>query len=399
MKFAYPLELFPQHGESWIRYELEELARRGHGVRVYATWPRPVPLEARAPAVYTGEVAPVRAVLAAPALAPALPLVARLLASSLRPRWQLRVLRATSQALHLAADLERFEPDLLVCHFAGNRALLGSILAAICGRPFVMVMHARDVWRPVPGLPALVGAAAAVWTISQFNVDHLRQSRPDIDWGKLRLVRVGVALDEFPFAPAPAAPPQLLFVARLVPAKGADTLIEATATLARAGRPFTVTLCGDGPARPELEALSRRLGVEGQVRFAGKVASVEIAARLRAASAFVLPSRRNGDHMDGIPVALMEAMAVGAPVVTTDVSGIPELVQDRRSGVVVRSGDARALAEGIERVWDMGAAEREKLVREARRTVERLHDVAAVADELERVAAARAVRQAVVADA
>lgn len=399
MKFAYPLERFPQHGETWIRYEMEELLRRGHAVRAYVTWPRPEGLAAPVLAVYIRELAALRAVLAAPALAPALPLVARLLAASFRPRWHLRVLRAAAQALRLSDELRAFDPDLLVCHFAGNRALLGSILAAMSGRPFVVVMHARDVWRPMPALPALVAAAAEVWTISQFNVGHLTRSRPDIAWGKLRLVRVGIALGEFPYAPAPAEGRQLLFVARLVPAKGADTLIEAASILARSGHSFMLTLCGDGPARAELEGLARRLGVEGRVQFAGKVPSAEVATRLRAASAFVLPSRRIGDHMDGIPVALMEAMAVGAPVVTTDVSGIPELVRDGKSGVVVPAGDAAALAAGIERLWGMRPAAREELLREARLTVERLHDVRTTVDELEQVALVPAPRQAVMSDA
>lgn len=386
MRFAYIQEIYPQNGETWIRYEMDELARQSHTVRLYVTWPRPIngpPVNPSIERVYVTEQSPARVALSGGHLRPALPHVLRLLRASPHPRWTLRVLRAVSQASAVVRDFLTFRPDLVVCHFAGNRALLGSILAQAAQLPYVMVMHAGDVWRRSPGHPALVQTAHEVWTISQFNVTYLHRHYPDIDWSSLRLVRVGINLAEFPFTPTmDVGQHELVFVARLAPGKGVDTLLHACALLAHDNWTFEVSILGDGPQRAEMEALAGRLGLGRQVHFRGSVPSVVVRDHLRRAAAFVLPCRREGAFMDGIPVAVMEAMATGTPVVTTAVSGIPELIKDGENGVLVDPDDPAALAAGIRRVWKLPRWQRLQLVEQARATVDHRHDVRLVATEL-----------------
>jgi glycosyltransferase involved in cell wall biosynthesis len=138
--------------------------------------------------------------------------------------------------------------------------------------------------------------------------------------------------------------------------------------------PYELTIFGDGPLRATLEsqAAAHRLGA--QVRFGGAVPQEEIARQMRACHAFVLPCRRdrNGD-MDGIPTVFMEAMATGRPVVSCAVSGIPELVRDGETGLIVPPDDPAVLAGALERLAG-DAALRARLGAAARRLVERQHD-------------------------
>jgi glycosyltransferase involved in cell wall biosynthesis len=142
-----------------------------------------------------------------------------------------------------------------------------------------------------------------------------------------------------------------------------------------------LTLVGDGPLRASLEAQSRRLGLEGNVRFAGAKTHEEIPGQLAEADLFVLACVIAGLDQDGIPVALMEAMGAGVPVVSTRVSGIPELVEDGVSGLVVEPGDRSGLAAAIGKVLD-DAELRQRLSRQGRRRVLEAFDLARNAGEM-----------------
>jgi colanic acid/amylovoran biosynthesis glycosyltransferase len=124
--------------------------------------------------------------------------------------------------------------------------------------------------------------------------------------------------------------------------KGQGVLIEAIATLARDGADVTLTLVGDGPRRPALERLAHRHGVADRVRFTGRVGQDDIGAHYAAADVFCLSS-----FAEGVPVVLMEAMASGIPVVATRINGIPELIEDGESGILVTPGRADLLAAAL----------------------------------------------------
>jgi glycosyltransferase involved in cell wall biosynthesis len=171
---------------------------------------------------------------------------------------------------------------------------------------------------------------------------------------------------------------ELLAVGRLDPIKGFDVLVDALGELAKTGRKFRCRIIGSGPLEGDLRARIDRHGIGDWVELLGARPQAEVRAALNAASVFVLPSvvTATGDR-DGIPVSLMEAMALGTPVVSTRVSGIPELIEDGREGLLVPEKDAAALAAAIARLLDdpdlgprLAVAARAKVEREFDASVE-----------------------------
>ena len=141
----------------------------------------------------------------------------------------------------------------------------------------------------------------------------------------------------------PTAAPRLVCVGRLCEAKGQLLLLDAAARLAARGIPFELILAGDGPMRGELEALIRRHGLAHQVRITGWISSADVRREILAARAMVLPS-----FAEGLPVVIMEAMALRRPVLSTYVAGIPELVRPRETGWLFPAGSIESLAEAMQ---------------------------------------------------
>jgi glycosyltransferase involved in cell wall biosynthesis len=170
---------------------------------------------------------------------------------------------------------------------------------------------------------------------------------PVSHWGKLHVVRLGVELDRF--RPTDGREARAAFhlasVGQLQPAKGYYLLLDAVATLAGDGHDVRLTLAGDGPDRAALEDHARRTGVGSRVRFLGEVNQEQVRALFADVDVFVLPS-----FAEGIPVVLMEAMASGLPCVATRISGIPELIVEGESGLLVTPSEVGELAAAIARL-------------------------------------------------
>jgi colanic acid/amylovoran biosynthesis glycosyltransferase len=204
-------------------------------------------------------------------------------------------------------------------------------------------------------------------------------SQPEV-WDKLHVVHVGIPIEQFTRSENGGQPrehPTILFIGRQVPEKGQAVLLEAMVLLANRGHRVNVTLAGEGQARRELEHLAERLGVASQVSFPGAVGQEEIHALYAGASIFCLPS-----FAEGVPGVLMEAMAMRLPVVSTRITGIPELIDDGHTGLLVTPGRPDELADALERLLvdpslcrDMGLSAREKVVSEfnTERTAEQLY--------------------------
>jgi colanic acid/amylovoran biosynthesis glycosyltransferase len=202
---------------------------------------------------------------------------------------------------------------------------------------------------------------------------------------KIRTHRTGVDLSEFAFRePRPPADGRIsvVTVARLVEKKGLEYGVRAVARLIKEGRRVEYDIVGDGALREHLQSVIDEAGAGGAIRLAGWKSRREVRGMLQRAHVFLAPSvtSAEGDE-EGIPVALMEAMATGLPVVCTAHSGIPELVQDGVTGLLAPEGDALALAERLGFLIDHGHSWRD-LARRARAAVEERHDIARLNDEL-----------------
>src|SRR5207245_1460962 len=170
--------------------------------------------------------------------------------------------------------------------------------------------------------------------------------------------------------PVHAGPPMILSVARLIPKKGLEDLIEAAAILKRYGRAFKVEIIGSGPLRNELENRVKQLGMGDCVEFKGPQPQESVSSAYQRASIFALPCvvTEDGDR-DGIPTVVLEAMASGVPVVSTPVSGIPELIESSRDGMLVPPNSPLLLAEALDRLLSDSQL-RDRLAQAARAKIE-----------------------------
>jgi glycosyltransferase involved in cell wall biosynthesis len=220
--------------------------------------------------------------------------------------------------------------------------------------------------------------AAFVVAVSDFTRSQLMRLSPPEAWAKVHRVHCGIALDRFSFEPRAeiANPAVVLAVGRLSPEKGQLLLVEAAGLLKERNVNVRICIVGDGPSRDVLRDRVRLMGVDEIVEFKGPVPAEQVAAMLREADVFVLPS-----FAEGIPVSIMEALACGVPVVSTRVGGVAELVEDGVTGRTVSAGRADLVAEAIESLI-LDADLRDRVRRAGRDRVAREHDGRRTALEL-----------------
>ncbi|HEX4837613.1 MAG TPA: glycosyltransferase family 4 protein [Solirubrobacteraceae bacterium] len=208
--------------------------------------------------------------------------------------------------------------------------------------------------------------ARFVVCISDYTRSQLMALCDPTMWGKLHVVHCGIPLAQFTRAQdeEPSGDPTIVCLGRLVPEKGQGVLLQSVAMLAERGLTVNVTLAGEGPARAMLELLALELGLASRTSFPGAIGQDDIHALYASASIFCLPS-----FAEGVPGVLMEAMAMELPVVSTRITGVPELVQDGHTGLLVAPGRVDELADALERLLtdpslrrELGARGRELVI-------------------------------------
>jgi glycosyltransferase involved in cell wall biosynthesis len=273
----------------------------------------------------------------------------------------------------LADELERDGVEHLHAHFGTNSAAVAMLCRQLGGPPYSFTVHGPDEFDKAPllGLGQKTTNAAFVVAISSFGRSQLCRLNKLSDWDKIHVVRCG--LDEVLLEREPTPVPEarrVVCVARLSEQKGHLMLLDAAARLVREGQSFELVLAGDGELRALVDQRIRELGLEQTVRITGWISERQVAEEIEASRALVLPSLA-----EGLPVVLMEALALGRPVLSTYIAGIPELVVPGENGWLVPAGDVAAVTSALREILNAPSARLTEMGRAGRSAVLERHDV------------------------
>jgi colanic acid/amylovoran biosynthesis glycosyltransferase len=266
------------------------------------------------------------------------------------------------QAIYVGLRLREMGIEHVHAHFAGMAARTAFWISKFFPITFSFTAHANDIFVPTQfeiGLDKLVDAARAIITETDYAAIFLRERFPDRA-SRIHRIYNGLDLAEFGRADFQSIPPLIMAVGRLIPKKGFSDLIPACALLAQRGQPFRCEILGEGPIENDLRKQIEQLGLQHCVILAGAKPQSQLRRGLLAANVFALPSVIDPEGgMDNLPTVIMEAMATGLPVVSTNIGGIPEMVVENETGFLVQPGDGVAMAEAINKIiGDASAAER-----------------------------------------
>lgn len=257
------------------------------------------------------------------------------------------------QAIYVGLRMREMGIDHVHAHFAGMAARTSFWINRFFSIGFSFTAHANDIFSPRQfeiGLDKLVDTARAIVTETDYAARFLRERfshRAD----RVHRIYNGLDLAEFGRADFSSTPPLIIAVGRLISKKGFADLIRACGLLAARGKSFRCEIIGAGPLENELRRQIDELRLENCVALGGAKPQTQLRRLLAAANVFVLPSVIDPDGgMDNLPTVIMEAMATGLPVVSTNIGGIPEMIAENETGFLVQSGDTSAMADAIERV-------------------------------------------------
>lgn len=257
-------------------------------------------------------------------------------------------------------------------HFADRAATIAMVASRLLGIRYSLTAHAMDIYVNPVLLPEKIAGASFVATCTAYNQAHLHSLLSNGARGKIKCIYHG--LDTRPYRPSANGGqtkdvPVLLAVGQLKEKKGFTYLLQACQNLKEAGYPFKCQIVGDGPLRIDLEDQIRKLSLEGVVELCGAIPHERVIEKYSQAAIFVLPAVTSSDgDRDGIPNVILEALAMQLPVVSTDHSGIPEVIVDGENGLLVESKDVNALTAALRRLIEQPEL-RQHLGKNGRETV------------------------------
>lgn len=261
--------------------------------------------------------------------------------------------RNVYQSLALACAVKRLGITHLHASFASEPTTIARMAARLAGITYSFTARAKDIFhdsvRP-DDLRKKLEDASGVVTISDYHLGYLRET---YGWLADRVIRVYNGLDheEFSYSEPRDRPPVILAVGRLVEKKGFFDLIHACALLSRRGCEFRCRIIGSGALGPDLQDRIVELGLSDRVELVGPRPQGEVIQEMRGASVLAMPCIVGDDgDRDGLPNVIQEALALGTPVISTDVTGIPEVVRDGETGIQVPQKQPAALADALERL-------------------------------------------------
>jgi glycosyltransferase involved in cell wall biosynthesis len=272
------------------------------------------------------------------------------------PSWRarLRTVAHFGLAVHVAAIIsDRFPAEHLHAHFVDRAAVVALVAGRLLGLPYSATAHANDIYVEPVLLEEKLVNAAFVATCTGYNEKHLTEVAAPRSVA-MALIYHGLPLVDYsPFPREEAEPLRLVAVGQLKEKKGFADLLGACTSLVDRDYDFHLEIIGEGPLRSVLEATIRERGLATHVTLRGALPHHEVVDAYRRAAIFVLPCVIAGDgDRDGIPNVILEASAMQLPVVSTRLSGIPEAVEDERSGLLVTPGASGELADALARLLD-----------------------------------------------
>jgi len=385
---AYFTQVFPALTQTFVYREVLALRERGFSIHTFSVW-RPDPAELSAETMSLKDetfyifplswlsliLVHLRYLFSRPLrYLGALAFMLTRPSEPLRNRW--RSLLHFLYGMLAIREMERLHVQHIHVHFAWSASSIALIANRLLGLPFSVTLHSNEIYFDHLLLEDKVRYARFVVTISEYNRRFLKKLLPgDGLLDKIHVVHCGLAPEIF--TPSPKARRNgneftIVGVGQLAPRKGFHVLIEACHHLARRNVPFRCYIFGEGKERRRLENLIAQYNLHERVLLPGRIYQKELRHLLNRAHVFVLPCIRDesGDQ-DGIPVVLMEAMAMELPAVSTPISGIPELIDHGHSGLLTPPGNAVALADALQRLGNnpglrqqLGKAGRETVINE-----------------------------------
>jgi glycosyltransferase involved in cell wall biosynthesis len=376
MKLAYLINQYPQPSHSFIRREIAALEALGvpvsrHTLRGYpGPLPDPADQAERENAFVVldqGVISILSSILWAFVTRPGH--AARALRAALNSGWEpsrgvsVR-LAYFAEACFLARRFAEQSITHLHAHFGTNSTAVAMLVRLLGGPPYSFTAHGPEEFDRTEtlGLGEKIHHSAFAVAISDFGRSQLYRWARTSDWHKIQIIHCGVdqAFLESALTPVPAVP-RLLCIGRLSEQKGQLTLIEAAALLAKTVPDFELLLVGDGPMRGDIEGAIAGYDLSRNVRLLGWKSGPEIRDLLLSSRAMVLPS-----FAEGLPVVIMESLALGRPVISTAVMGIPDLVHPQQTGWLVPPANPEALARAMKeclatdpiRLTEMGSSGR-----------------------------------------
>lgn len=381
VKVAYIMSRFPKITETFVLFEMLELQKLGFEVEVYPLLRERESVEHREARalVERAHYHPfcsmriLRAHLHFLWHSPVnyLSTVVRALAHTLRsPNFFLGALGILPKSVLFAREMRDSGVGHVHAHFANHPALAALIVHRLTAIPFSFTAHGSDLHVDQTALDWKLAEAEFAVTVSAYNKEFVRERVGPPVVEKLRVIHCGVDPHVLLREREPAGERlEILCVAALRAVKGHRHLLDACRLLKERGVPFRCHLVGNGPLRRRIARWIAGAGLEQEVQMHGALPRQQLLERMRDAHVLVLPSVQDrSGRREGIPVTLMEAMSCSLPVVASDISGIPELVEDERTGILTPPGDAHAIAEALQRL-KASPGLRERLGRAARAKV------------------------------
>ncbi|MEM0921605.1 MAG: glycosyltransferase [Pseudomonadota bacterium] len=382
MKIGYLMNTYPVTSGTFIRREIHALEAQGAKITRYAIrrWdqdlvdPRDREEQERTRYLLSGEaVTLVTGFLAALVTRP------QRIARAIGPWFRLirnaggGVVRHSAYLMEAVALLRATERDRIAhihTHFSTNAAAVAMLCHLMGGPRFSFTAHGPDEFTD-PGPSSLaqkIKSAAFVSAISHYCRRTLILAGGPETAGSVHIVRCGLDLAEFPVSDAGFDTGTIVCVGRLCPQKAQHLIPGAAVAAANAHPDLRIILIGDGETRGAIEAEIARQGLTGRIDLLGWQSNAEVRAHISSARALLLPS-----FAEGLPIVLMEALALGRPVITTFIAGIPELV-DREVGWIVPAGDTGALAKALVEVMETSPDRLAEMGQTGRARIERFHD-------------------------